>query len=92
MKIPGRGWGLPRAGGAEAPGKGAGVGFFIEIPGRGGSPKSGGGRGAWRVSVENLKEGGGKYFFSGPKIPPSLPCSQVVGRCGLGFQKEVQMM
>ena len=51
----------------------AGVGFLLKIPGGGGggSPTRGGGRGAGRVSVGNFWEGA-KYFFSGPKCPPSF--------------------
>ena len=51
--------------------EGAGVGFLLKIPGgAGGSPTRGGGGGAGRVSAGNFG-GGPKYFFSGPKCPPS---------------------
>ena len=63
----GRGWGsLRRHRGGDR--------FVTEIPGGGGFQEGGGGAG--RVSAANwgifLGGGGAKYFFSGPKRPPSL--------------------
>ena len=59
---------------SETP-RGEGIGFLVKTPGRGGGvPGGGGGRGAGRVSAANWGfggGGGGKYFFSGPKRPPS---------------------
>ena len=67
-----RGRGSPRR--QEA----AGVGFLLKIPGGGGGVlPGGGGRGAGRVSAGNFGGGGGgpKYFFCGPKCPPSYKSS-----------------
>ena len=50
-------------GGVRGARKGAGVGFFIENPRGGGSPREG--REAWRVSVGNLG-GGGLNIFQNP--------------------------
>ena len=61
--------------------------FFIENPRRGVSTR-GWGRGAGRVSAANRGIGGGggaKYFFSGPKCPPSfLPPQNYAPIPGLG--------
>ena len=56
---------------SEATGKGGGR-DSIENPREGGGlPEGGGGQGAGRVFAGNLGGGGAKYFFSGPKCPPS---------------------
>ena len=49
--------------------------IFIENPRKGSPGRVGarGGRGAGRVCARNL--GGAKYFFPGPKFPPSCGCS-----------------
>ena len=56
-------------------GRGGGGGrFLLKIPRGGGVSGGGGGRGAGRVSAVSWGiwgEGGAKYFFSGPKCPPS---------------------
>ena len=52
--------------------EGGGCRFFIENPRGGGGSRRG--RGAGRVSAANWGSWGGggtKYFFSGPKCPPS---------------------
>ena len=58
-----------------APGRGGGRVFYWNSQEGGGGvlPARGGGgwRGAGRVSAGNLGGGGAKYFFSGPKCPPS---------------------
>ena len=56
---------------SEAP-RGGWVGFLLR---EGGFPGGGGGGGAGRVSAANwgfFWGGGAKYFFSGPKRPPSF--------------------
>ena len=53
-------------GGVRGAGRGGGGGFLLKIPGGGVLP----GRVVGRVFVGNLG-GGAKYFFSGPKFPPS---------------------
>ena len=59
-------------GGVRGARKGGGFGFLLKIPGRGGSPRRGGGgaegpggclRGMWG--------GRAKYFYSLPNFPPS---------------------
>ena len=57
---------------SEPPG-GGGERFLRKIP-RGGGLPCGWGPGAGRVFAGNLGGGGTKYFFSGPKFPPSFPC------------------
>ena len=44
-----------------------GVGFFIENPRRGGSPKEGGGEGREGV-CEKIRGGGAKYFLGGRNV------------------------
>ena len=59
---------------SEAPGGGGGGGrFLLKIPGRGGGFQRGRGREGVCGELGNLGGGGGgaKYFFSGPKSPPS---------------------
>ena len=53
---------------SEVPGR-EGVGFSLKIPGGGSLPGGVGARG--REGVCRDLGGGGKYFFSGPKCPPS---------------------
>ena len=51
-----------------------GVDFLLKIPQGGWVSRRGEGRGGRRVSAANWGIGGGaKYFFSGPKCPPSFP-------------------
>ena len=52
--------------------------ILLKIPGGGGVfwAAGAGGRGAGRVFAGNLGGGGAKYFFSGPKFPPSVSLSQ----------------
>ena len=60
-----------------------GIGCLLKIPEGGGGGVSPGGGGAGRVSAANwgiLRGGGAKYFFSGPKRPPSL-CGYAIQRC-----------
>ena len=56
--------------------RGGGGSIFIENPTRGGGFRRG--RGAGRVSAANwgIWGGGPKYFFSGPKRPPSITGAQ----------------
>ena len=64
-----------RKGESEAPGGGAGERFLIENPRGGGFPGrvgAGGGEGLGGCLRGIGGEGGLKYFFSGPKIPPRL--------------------
>ena len=64
----GRGRGSPRR-------REGGGNFLLKIPGGGGGSPGwvgAGGRGAGRVFAGNFGGGGAKYFFSGPKFPPSF--------------------
>ena len=64
--------------------------FLLKIPGGGVSRAGGGAQGRWGGRVfGNWGEGGSKYFFSGPKCPPSygvvIHYHPVVGRNSLVF-------
>ena len=86
---------FPARGRGRGSSKGGGVRFLLKIPGGVFPGPREGGRGAGRVSAENLAGGGGLiFFFSGPKFPPSLLLLQVltfhryVLPCFLGKKKQ----
>ena len=60
-------------GGVRGAGSGGGR-LFMENPRKGGGLQKGRGRGAGSVSAADwgIGWGGAKYFFSGPKCPPSI--------------------
>ena len=59
-------------------GKGAGDDFLLKIPGGGGSPAWWGWGGEGPAGcLRGIGGGGPKYFFSGPKFPPSKVCQRI---------------